>query len=173
MIDFPIEILGVLYNVQEEEYKGMNEGNLGLCDTTNCEITIRSGLTPDRGFETFIHELTHAWDNYNHIKRYNISYENTPTGEVYIDMTKSMDEGELIGKILYFVNPIEINAWTASFAGYLHEYVESNTINSPHEALKIIKSSPLYQNYINMGEYIDAIYNGTEVFANEKDCNRK
>lgn len=60
MIDFPIEILGILYNVQEEEYKGMNEGNLGLCDTTNCEITIRSGLTPDRGFETFIHELTHA-----------------------------------------------------------------------------------------------------------------
>ena len=60
MINFPIEILGILYNVQEEEYKGMNEGNLGLCDATNCEITIRSGLTPDRGFETFIHELTHA-----------------------------------------------------------------------------------------------------------------
>ena len=55
MIDFPIEILGILYNVQEEEYKGMNEGNLGLCD-----ITIRAGLTPDRGFETFVHELTHA-----------------------------------------------------------------------------------------------------------------
>lgn len=108
-----------------------------------------------------IHELTHAWDNYNHIKRYNVSYENTSTGKVYTDMTKSMDEGELIGKILYFINPIEINAWAASFAGYLHEYVESNTINSPHEALKIIKSSPLYQNYINMGEYIDAIYNGT------------
>ena len=60
MINFPIEILGILYNVQEEEYKGMNEANLGLCDATNCEITIRSGLTPDRGFETFIHELTHA-----------------------------------------------------------------------------------------------------------------
>ena len=60
MIDFPVEILGILYSVKEEEYKGMNEGNLGLCDTTNCEITIRSGLTQDRGFETFIHELTHA-----------------------------------------------------------------------------------------------------------------
>ena len=53
MINFPIEVLGVLYNVQEEEYKGMNEGNLGLCDATNCEITIRSGLTPDRASATF------------------------------------------------------------------------------------------------------------------------
>lgn len=60
MIKFPIEVLGILYNVQEEEYKGMNENNLGLCDTTNCEITIREGLTKDRAFETFIHELTHA-----------------------------------------------------------------------------------------------------------------
>ena len=44
MINFPVEVLGILYNVQEEEYKGMNEGNLGLCDATNCEITIRGSF---------------------------------------------------------------------------------------------------------------------------------
>ena len=69
MIDFPVEILGILYSVKEEEYKGMNEGNLGLCDATNCEITIRSGLTQDRGFETFIHELTHAVLNEKNLLR--------------------------------------------------------------------------------------------------------
>ena len=28
MINFPVEILGILYNVKEEKYTGMNEGNL-------------------------------------------------------------------------------------------------------------------------------------------------
>lgn len=106
-----------------------------------------------------IHELTHAWDNYNHIKRYKKSYINTPTGEIYNGISKSMDNDEIIGKILYFINPIETNAWVASFAGYLYQNIEDNTIDDPHKALEIIKNSPLYKNYVNIGEYIEAIYN--------------
>lgn len=108
-----------------------------------------------------LHELTHAWDNYNHIKRFKEPYTKTATGNVYNRFLKSMDDGELIGNILYFINPIETSAWIASFAGYLYQNIEDNTIDNPHKALEIIKKSPLYQNYINIGEYIDAIYNGT------------
>lgn len=60
MITFPIEVAGIMYEVKEEEYKGMNEANLGYCDSVACEISLRAGLTEDRTFETFIHELTHA-----------------------------------------------------------------------------------------------------------------
>lgn len=60
MVNFPIEIAGIMYNVLEEEYRGGGDGNLGYCNASNCEISLRTGLPEDRLFETFVHEITHA-----------------------------------------------------------------------------------------------------------------
>lgn len=146
------------YQVNDEiDY--LKEFDQFLFVSINIDLSIKHDST--NVYMILIHELTHAWDNFNHIKRYKKSYEKTTTGDIYGNITKSMDDNELIGKILYFINPIEINAWSASFAGYLYNNIEDKTIDDPQKALKIIKDSPLYQNYINMGEYIDAIYNDT------------
>lgn len=59
-LNFPIEIAGILYNVMEEDYKNNDIYNLGFCNSSNCEISLREGLPKDRLFETFVHELTHA-----------------------------------------------------------------------------------------------------------------
>lgn len=107
-----------------------------------------------------LHELTHAWDNYNHIKRYNQSLnDDKKYVDRYNSIIKSLDNNTLIGKILYFINPGEVNAWMASFAGYLYDNVKDNTIDDPHKALEIIKGSDLYKNYVNIGIWVDAIYN--------------
>lgn len=123
---------------------------------------------PEDVYFILIHELTHAWDNFNHIKRYSKPYSKSKTGQIYNRFTNSMDEGELIGKILYFINDIEINAWVASFAGYLYDYIEDNTIDNPHKALEIIKNSPLYKNYINIGEYVTAMYNNDNNYISKE-----
>ena len=45
--------------------------------------------------------------------------------------------------------------------------MEENTINNPHKALEIIKKSDLYKNYINIGEYINALYNNDKRLSKE------
>ena len=66
----------------------------------------------------------------------------------------------MLGQILYFIVPSEVNARVAELAGYLYDSIEDNVISDPHKALSIIKTSDIYKNYINIGEWINAIYNG-------------
>ena len=109
-----------------------------------------------------LHGVTHLWDNYNHILRYNSSITNANTSKYYNDILKSMNNDNLVGTILYFINPIEVNAWLASFAGYLYDNVKDTIINDPKRALEIIKDSELYKNYIAISQYVDAIYKGKD-----------
>ena len=109
-------------------------------------------------YTILLHEMTHLWDNYNHIKRYNRSLNNEKSTKTYNKMLNYFDNNSLIGKILYFINPNEVNAWLASFAGYLYDSVEDDVIDDPKRALEIIKDSDLYKNYIAIGQYVDAIY---------------
>ena len=113
-------------------------------------------------YTILLHEMTHLWDNYNHILRYNSSMTTANTAKYYNDILKSLDDNNLVGKILYFINPIEINAWIASFAGYLYDNIEDNVIDDPKRALEIIKSSDLYKNYVAIGQYVEAIYKGKD-----------
>ena len=116
-------------------------------------------------FKTLLHELTHAWDNFNHVKRYSTSLKtiNVDRYNKIIDavLSNGSYSTKTLGQILYFTDPVEVNAMLAGLAGYLYTNVQSNTINDPHAALKIIKSSNLYKNYVTIGEIIDDIYNKT------------
>ena len=109
-----------------------------------------------------LHEVTHLWDNYNHIIRYNKTVNSINTSRYYDDILKSMNDDNIVGTILYFINPIEINAWLASFAGYLYDNIEDNVIDDPKRALEIIKDSELYKNYVAIGQYVEAVYNGKD-----------
>lgn len=111
-------------------------------------------------YVVLLHELTHAWDNYNHILRYSSSMTTAKTSKYYNDILKSLDNNNIVGTILYFINPIEVNAWLASFAGYLYDNVEDTIIDDPKRALEIIKASNLYKNYVVIGQYVEAIYRG-------------
>ena len=113
-------------------------------------------------YMTLLHEVTHLWDNYNHILRYNSSITDANTSKYYNDIMKSLDNNNLVGTILYFINPIEVNAWLASFAGYLYDNVEDTIIDDPKRALEIIKGSELYKNYVAIGQYVEIIYKGKD-----------
>lgn len=122
-------------------------------------------------YTILLHEVTHLWDNYNHILRYNSSITDANTSKYYNDILKSMDNDNLVGTILYFINPIEVNAWIASFAGYLYDNIEDNVIDGPKRALEIIKASDLYKNYVAIGQYVEAIYKGKDALLKKHGVN--
>lgn len=108
---------------------------------------------------TLLHELTHAWDQYNAIKKSTSDLVNAYHVTHYGEIIKKLNRDEFVGKLLYFINPIEVNAFVACFAGYLYNHIKDNTINDPNKALQIIKDSDLYKNYVYMGEFINNMYN--------------
>ena len=127
----------------------------------NLELTINNNS--QEVYQSLLHELTHAWDDYN-------SYKNGTTSikQASIDMNYSNiinliqsgnDTNELIGKIFYFLSDIEINAFMVQFAGYLYNYLEDNTIIDPHKAYNIIKDSDIYKNYESIGSVLCALNN--------------
>ena len=124
----------------------------------------------DEVYSILLHEITHAWDNYNSCKKHSTTLKDSIKQSKYIKILSYLDSTgpkQKLGQILYFLNEIEVNAWVASFAGYLYNYMEENTINNPHKALEIIKKSDLYKNYINIGEYINALYNNDKRLSKE------
>lgn len=130
--------------------------------TIKCELSVSHNQ--NETYLTLLHELTHAWDNYNHIKKYgdkslNDVYVNTKYDEI-VKMMKSSDElSDFVGVLLYFINPMEVNAFMASFASYLYDVVTDNRIDDPHKALNIIKSSQLYKNYVCISAFVQKLYN--------------
>jgi len=122
-------------------------------------------------YRRLLHELTHAWDNYNAIKKGSTTLKQAILDTQYLDILKAFDDDlqykKIIGQILYFMNDVEINSFIAEFAGYLFNYIDDNTIPDPHTAIKIIKQSELYKNYKNIGAWVTALYNDDKRISNQ------
>lgn len=122
-------------------------------------------------YQRLLHELTHAWDNYNAIKKGSTTLKQALLNTQYSDILKAFDDNtkhkKIIGQILYFINDIEVNSFMAEFAGYLYNYIDDNTIPDPHTAIKIIKQSELYKNYKNIGAWVTALYNDDKRISNQ------
>lgn len=125
-------------------------------------------------YQVLIHELTHAYDDYNGFKRGN----NTTLKDAYVqskykNILDAVDSKEpitdkLVGQILYFISDIEKNAFCAQFAGYLYNHVKDENINNPHKAYEIIVSSDLYNNYLVIGDFIEAMHDRNyDLFSQE------
>lgn len=115
-------------------------------------------------YYNLLHELTHAWDNFKSMQNPKRSslikiHKLSNYAEIVNGLDSKIDYKLLTSQLLYYTNYSEINAFIASFASYLYNTLEDNYINDPHKALQIIKNSELYQNYINMGNFIYAMYN--------------
>ena len=107
-------------------------------------------------YSILLHELTHAWDDFNGFKKQSSSLKRV---SYYKNIIKALDgEGaqKTLGQILYYITPSELNARIAELAGSL--YIEDDIVDA-HRALQIIKNSDIYKNYIHIGEWVDAIYN--------------
>lgn len=122
-------------------------------------------------YQRLLHELTHAWDNYNAIKKGSTTLKQAVLDTHYSDILNAFDDDrqhkKLIGQILYFTNDVEVNSFMAEFAGYLYDYIDDNTIPDPHTAIKIIKQSDLYKNYKKIGAWINALYNDDKRVSNK------
>ena len=122
-------------------------------------------------YQRLLHELTHAWDNYNSFKKGTTSLKHAVLDSNYKNILKAFDDEtnykHTIGQILYFTSDIELNGFMAEFAGYLYDYIDNNTIDDPHTAVKIVKQSELYKNYKNIGVWVTALYNDDKRIPNK------
>ena len=103
---------------------------------------------------TLMHELTHAYNNYMMLLKGNNSFIDTARSDMYKNIIDiSGDDVELDLKfILYFLLGYERNA----FIGQLKSELEShkNKINTPKDALEILKKCPIYQIYLKVDNII-------------------
>lgn len=127
----------------------------------NLELTINNNS--QEVYQSLLHELTHAWDDYNSYKNGTTSIKKASIDMNYSNIINLINNGnnekELIGKIFYFLSNIETNAFMGQFAGYLYDYLEENTIIDPHKAYNIIKNSEIYKNYESIGSVLCTLNN--------------
>ena len=167
----------------ERENKNKNDGeyhinksedydsNTSLFNFVKLSLSLSQTHKQGEVFRILLHEITHAWDNFNSYKKGTTSLNDAVLNTNYREVLKDFDSEDnvkrLIGQILYFTSKIELNSFNAEFAGYLYDYIEDNTIANPHKALSIIKSSDLYNNYIKIGEIIEMLYNEDKRISNK------
>lgn len=139
------------YSDTEEyaEFKDMSSLNEEkMFDYIKIEV-VRSDRNRYDLAETFMHELTHAYDNWKTLFKEDDSYIRIATSPEYLRMTDfsdiSNDEEEFIKEALYLLTGYERNAFVAQLKGELDKHKEE--IKSPHDALKILKDSSVYQTY--------------------------
>ena len=130
--------------------------------TINLELSVKHNQ--QETYYNLLHELTHAWDNFKSMKRpkrskLSNSYKLSNYNEIINGLDSDVDYKLMTAQLLYYTNPAEVNAFIASFASYLYDTFEDNYISDPQKALQIIKNSELYKNYINIGNFIYAMYN--------------
>ena len=103
---------------------------------------------------TLMHELTHAYNNYMMLLKGNSSFIDTARSDMYrniIDVRGGNTERDL-KFILYFLLGYERNA----FIGQLKSELEShrNKINTPKDALEVLKKCPIYKTYLRVDNTI-------------------
>lgn len=116
----------------------------------NLYLTLKHNQTDV--YSILLHELTHAWDDYNGFLK-----KSSPLNKInhYKNILNALDgDGvkKTLGQILYYITPSEVNARIAELSGVIKDNM------NPQEALQEIKKSSIYQNYINIGKWVKAVY---------------
>ena len=120
------------------------------CVVINLYLTLKHNQTAV--YSILLHELTHAWDDYNGFLK-----KSSPLNKInhYKNILNALDGSgakKILGQILYYITPSEVNARMAELSGVINDNM------NPQEALQEIKKSSIYQNYINIGKWVKAIY---------------
>lgn len=103
---------------------------------------------------TLMHELTHLYNNYMMLLKGDQNFIKTSRSTMYrniVDTSSSGVEREL-KTALYFLLGYERNAFIAQLKAELEEHKDK--INTPREALEILKNCPVYKAYIRVNNLI-------------------
>ena len=103
---------------------------------------------------TLMHELTHLYNNYMMLLKGDQNFIKTSRSTMYrniVDTSSSGVEREL-KTALYFLLGYERNAFIAQLKAELEEH--KGKINTPREALEILKNCPVYKAYIRVNNLI-------------------
>lgn len=117
----------------------------------------------------FAHELTHAYDDCNATLKGGTTINKAVSDSNYKERTLTWQIGDttnkrLLGKILYILSPMELNAIVGQIKGEIHGL----KVRTPKEALEAIKTTNAYKHYNWLKTYIDAINRETnELIQND------
>lgn len=101
-----------------------------------------------------MHELTHVYNNYLMLLKGNENFIITANSDMYRNITDTSGgptEKDL-KQVLYFLLGYERNAFVAQLKGELEDY--KSKINTPYDALKILKKCPVYIAYERVNNII-------------------
>lgn len=101
-----------------------------------------------------MHELTHVYNNYLMLLKGNENFIITTNSDMYrniTDISGGPTEKDL-KQVLYFLLGYERNAFVAQLKGELEDY--KSKINTPYDALKILKKCPVYLAYERVNNII-------------------
>ena len=124
----------------------VEEVRIDIYDDKPTKSSIKSAL---------MHELTHTYNNYIMQVKGNMGYIETSQSDMYkniIDMSGGIIEIE-IKQILYFLLGYERNAFITQLKAELED--QKAKIKTPHDALRILKNSPVYIRYRKLLNTID------------------
>lgn len=102
-----------------------------------------------------MHELTHLYNNYIMQMGDKMGYINVSQSEMYkniIDVSGGNVERE-IKQILYFLLGYERNAFISQLKAELD--MHKSKIKTPHDALRVLKNSPIYITYLRVKSIIE------------------
>lgn len=121
---------------------------------------VRIDIYDDKPTKTSIksvlmHELTHVYNNYVMQMEGNMRYMKASQFDMYRNITdiSGSDTEKEIKQILYFLLGYERNAFVAQLKAELED--QKSKIENPHDALKILKNSPIYMRYKKVVNTID------------------
>lgn len=121
---------------------------------------VRIDIYDDKPTKTSIksvlmHELTHVYNNYVMQMEGNMRYMKASQSDMYRNITdiSGSDTEKEIKQILYFLLGYERNAFVAQLKAELED--QKSKIENPHDALKILKNSPIYMRYRKVVNTID------------------
>ena len=113
--------------------------------------------TPSNIKPILMHELTHAWNNYNMLLKDNIGFFLKATSPMYSKITDvSYEDDEFVSnikQILYFTLKEERNAFIAQLSGELEKWKDK--VKSPKDALQVLTKSDVYISYKRLLDFVN------------------
>lgn len=107
------------------------------------------------------HEITHVYENFKRVMSNAPSLYDVVANSNYSNNTDRYNseyeyDRKLISHIVYYTTKFEVNAYAASIYGTLKAHAEE--LVDAHDAVDVIKYySPVYQNFVTIGEYIQRL----------------
>lgn len=137
-------------------------------NTVDIVISAQTNYNKSRLTKSIMHELTHAWNDYNsYIKRGKslISLAQTSNYNTIRNSIPNTSAESLCKSILYLTTKFERNAYLSEIYSELDSY--EGKIVSWKDAEECFKNSSTYKSIVNIKQQLDSIYKHNSKFIND------